>query len=132
MKIAVASDRFMIDVKTRIKMNLLLRGYTVIDVGAYNEQLPDSPYFAEQAAICLARGEAERAVVVYGSELGKCMAGQLRGARTVVARSVDAVRSARRTADANVLGVEGMDTGWETLSAMLEAFLATEYIKEPD
>ena len=106
MKIAIGSDHAGFTYKERIKRLLGALGHEVNDFGTYSEEPVDYPLFIRPVAEAVARGEAERGVVLGGSGNGEAMAAnRVKGVRCALCWSVESARLARQHNDANVLSL---------------------------
>ena len=83
MKIAMGSDHAGFELKEAVKAQLEDAGHEVEDVGTNSSESTDYPPFAAKAAELVARGEAEKGVIVCGSGVGV----------SIVANKVDGVRA---------------------------------------
>lgn len=128
MKFVVGSDHAGFRLKERIKSWLEERGHEVEDVGTADEASVDYPDFAHAAAERIARGEADRGVLVCGSGLGMSMAANRHtGIRAAVCRDGFEARLARAHNDANVLCLGQRVIGEGAALDALEAFVATPF-----
>src|SRR3989338_10376214 len=128
MRIILASDHAGFSLKEKIKAWLQQKGYVVHDVGAFSEERSDYPGFAHQAAEKLAKGEADRGVLVCGSGMGMCMAAnRTPGVRAAVLRNEEDARLSRAHNDANVACLGGRLTDPEEGTKLLEIFLNTPF-----
>jgi ribose 5-phosphate isomerase B len=75
MRIAVAADHAGYPLKGTVIEAIRALGHTVLDLGTDSTQSVDYPDYAEIAGLAIVRGEADRAVVVCGSGVGACIAG---------------------------------------------------------
>lgn len=75
MRIAVAADHAGFPLKDTVIKAIGALGHTVLDLGTDSTQSVDYPDYAEKAGLAIVRGEADRAVVVCGSGVGACIAG---------------------------------------------------------
>jgi len=106
MKIAIGSDHAGFSYKTRIKKFLAGLGHTVVDLGTDSEQPVDYPLFIRPAALMVAKGEAERGIVLGGSGNGEAMvANRIKGIRCALCWNVESARLARQHNDANMLSL---------------------------
>jgi ribose 5-phosphate isomerase B len=104
MRIAVASDHAGYALKEAIKRRLADRGETVDDFGAPGTEPSDYSDFGAPAARAVAKGAADRGVLVCGSGQGMCMvANKVAGVRAALAWNPEIARLSRRHNDANVL-----------------------------
>jgi RpiB/LacA/LacB family sugar-phosphate isomerase len=115
--------------KELIKKRLRELGHDVVDVGTDGEASVDYTDFAIAAAEKVARGEAERGVLVCGSGAGMSIAAnKVKGVRAALAVSPDGARLAREHNDANVLALgawQGSDE--RQVLEIAEAFLSAEF-----
>jgi ribose 5-phosphate isomerase B len=70
MIIAIGSDHAGFTYKEKIKESLSALGHTVTDFGTHSEEPVDYPLFIRPVAEAVARGDAERGVVLGGSGNG--------------------------------------------------------------
>lgn len=86
MKIALAADHAGFQLKEALKVFLASEGHEVIDCGATVEDPNDDyPDFVRPAALAVAHGDADRAIVIGSSGQGEAMtANKVRGARATV------------------------------------------------
>lgn len=106
MRIAVASDHAGFRYKRRIAALLRELGHEVVDFGTGSEEPVDYPDFVRPAALAVARGDCERAVVLGGSGNGEAMAAnRVRGVRCALCWNEETARLARAHNDANALSL---------------------------
>ncbi len=106
MKIAIGSDHAGFKYKERIKEFLTGPGHTVVDLGTDSEQPVDYPLFIRPVALMVAKGEAERGIVLGGSGNGEAMvANRIKGIRCALCWNVESARLARQHNDANMISL---------------------------
>jgi ribose 5-phosphate isomerase B len=106
MKIAIGSDHAGFEYKERIKLLLHELGHDVRDFGTDSETPVDYPFFIRPVALAVARGDAERGVVLGGSGNGEAMvANRVRGVRCALCWNLESARLSRQHNDANVLSL---------------------------
>jgi ribose 5-phosphate isomerase B len=106
MKIAIGSDHAGFKYKETIKTLLTDLGHAVDDFGTNSEEPVDYPLFIRPVAMAVARGEAERGVVLGGSGNGEAMvANRVKGVRCALCWNVTTARLAREHNDANVISL---------------------------
>jgi ribose 5-phosphate isomerase B len=106
MIIAIGSDHAGFAYKEKIKKFLSALGHTVTDFGTHSEEPVDYPLFIRPVAEAVARGEAERGVVLGGSGNGEAMAAnRIKGVRCALCWNVETARLARQHNDANVVSL---------------------------
>jgi ribose 5-phosphate isomerase B len=75
MKIAVAVDHAGYPLKDTVIEAINACGHMVIDLGTDSTESVDYPDFAEKAGNVIVEGVADRAIVICGSGVGACIAG---------------------------------------------------------
>ena len=105
-KIALASDHAGYKYKTKIAAMLREMGHDVHDFGTDSTEAVDYPYYVRPAAQAVARGDAERGIVLGGSGNGEAIvANKVRGVRCALCWSIESARLSREHNDANVLSL---------------------------
>ncbi|HEX8846185.1 MAG TPA: ribose 5-phosphate isomerase B [Pyrinomonadaceae bacterium] len=128
MKVALASDHAGFAEKERLKPLLQEMGLEVEDLGAVSEESVDYPDYARKVAERVARGEAERGVLVCGSGIGMAItANKVRGVRAAVAWSEESARLARQHNDANVLAIGSRTTGQDEIQKIVRTWFSTDF-----
>jgi len=106
MKIAIGSDHAGFRYKEAIKRLLNELGHAVDDFGTDSEEPVDYPLFIRPVALAVARGEADRGVVLGGSGNGEAMvANRVKGVRCALCWNIKAARLARQHNDANMISI---------------------------
>ncbi len=106
MKIAIGSDHAGFRYKEAIKRFLNELGHAVDDFGTDSEEPVDYPLFIRPVALAVARGEADRGVVLGGSGNGEAMvANRVKGVRCALCWNIKAARLARQHNDANMISI---------------------------
>jgi ribose 5-phosphate isomerase B len=106
MIIATGSDHAGFTYKEKNKTFLSALGHTVTDFGTHSEEPVDYPLFIRLVAEAVARGEAERGVVLGGSGNGEAMAAnRIKGVRCALCWNVETARLARQHNDANIISL---------------------------
>ena len=128
MKIAIGSDHAGFVYKEKIKKYLLTLGHEVKDFGTHSEEPADYPLFIRPVAEAVARGEAERGIVLGGSGNGEAMvANRVRGIRCALCWNAESARLGRTHNDANMISLgERMITG-ETALEIVRIWLDTPF-----
>jgi len=75
MKVAVAADHAGYPLKQTVIETLTNLGHTPIDLGTHSTESVDYPDYAKKAGLAIVNGDVERAVVLCGSGVGACIAG---------------------------------------------------------
>lgn len=106
MRIAVASDHAGYRYKTAVAAHLRRRGHDVEDFGTASEESVDYPDFVTPAALAVAAGQCDRAVVLGGSGNGEAMAAnRVPGVRCAVVWSEATAQLARAHNNANAIAI---------------------------
>src|SRR6267143_5713340 len=106
MKIAIGSDHPGFRYTARIKEFLAGLGHTVVDLGTDSEEPVDYPLFIRPVALMVAKGVAERGIVLGGSGNGEAMvANRVRGICCALCWNVESARLARQHNNANVISL---------------------------
>lgn len=128
MRIAIASDHAGFDYKGRIAAMLRRLGHDVRDFGTDSAEPVDYPQFIRPAAEAVARGDADRGIVLGGSGNGEAIvANKVRGIRCALCWSVESARLARQHNDANVLSLGQRLLDEETALEIVRVWLDTPF-----
>jgi ribose 5-phosphate isomerase B len=128
MKIAIGADHAGFALKERLRERLAGEGHDVIDFGTTTAESCDYPDFAQPVARDVARGRADRGILVCGTGIGMAMAAnKIAGVRAAPAQSEDAVRLTREHNDANILTLGARYLDADRAAALIEIFLSTEF-----
>lgn len=128
MRIAFGADHAGFELKTLLAGRAAELGHEVIDLGTSSTASVDYPDFGYAVGEAVARGKAERGVVVCGTGIGIAIAAnRVPGARAGVATDLFSAQLMREHNDANVLGLGARVTAVPLAMAILETFLATPF-----
>ncbi|MFS8084539.1 MAG: ribose 5-phosphate isomerase B [Acidobacteriota bacterium] len=128
MKIAIGSDHAGFRYKERIKQFLNDLGHSVDDFGTDSEEPVDYPLFIRPVALAVARGEAERGVVLGGSGNGEAMAAnRVKGVRCALCWNAETARLARQHNDANIISLGQRVITEETALEIVRIWLETPF-----
>jgi ribose 5-phosphate isomerase B len=107
MRIAIGSDHAGFPLKEAVRAELQRLGHEVVDVGTNSgTESVDYPDFAIPVAERVARGEAERGVVMCATGIGVSIAAnKVAGVRASVVTSDETARLTRQDNDSNVLAL---------------------------
>jgi len=129
--VAIAGDHTSLALKRAIIAHLRGRGVAVHDLGTTTSDPVDYPDTASAAALAVARGEADAAIVIDGSGLGSTIAAnKIRGARAAMCLNETLARYARQHNGANVLALGSTLVTAEEALPIVDTFLATP-MREP-
>jgi len=128
MKIAIGSDHAGFSYKEKIKQFLGALGHEVKDFGTHSEEPVDYPLFIRPVAEAVARGDAERGVVLGGSGNGEAMAAnRLKGIRCALCWNLESARLARQHNDANMISLGQRMISEEQALEIVRVWLETEF-----
>ena len=130
MKIALGCDHAGLELKPAVIRVIEELGMEYIDFGSNdpNDRTDDYPVYAARAARCVARGEADRGIVLCGTGVGVGItANKVKGIRCVVCSEPYSAKMSRRHNDANMLAMGARVLGRELASDIARAFLETEF-----
>ncbi|MGE0057794.1 MAG: ribose 5-phosphate isomerase B [Dehalococcoidia bacterium] len=128
MRIAIASDHAGFVYKTELISLLKELGHEVSDFGTDSETSVDYPDFIRPAAEAVAKGEADRGIVLGGSGNGEQMAAnKVRGIRCALCWDTTTARLARQHNDANVISIGQRVMGIEAAKDAVRTFLSTDF-----
>jgi ribose 5-phosphate isomerase B len=128
MKIGIGSDHAGFAYKESIKRLLISLGHEVVDFGTDSDEPADYPEFIRPVAEAVARGEAERGVVLGGSGNGEAMvANRVRGIRCALCWNVESARLAREHNNANMVSLGQRMMSEETALEIIKTWLETPF-----
>ena len=113
MRIAIGCDHAGYGLKLLLRRELESLGHAVSDFGTAAESPPvDYPDFCFPVAEAVARGEADRGIVLGGSGIGEGIAAnKVSGIRAAVVTSAETARLSRLHNDSNVLALGARTNG---------------------
>jgi ribose 5-phosphate isomerase B len=104
--LAIAGDHTSLALKAALIQHFRGRGLAAHDLGTTTSDPVDYPDTAGAAAVQVARGEADAAIVIDGAGLGSCIAAnKVAGARAAMCTNETLARYARQHNGANVLAL---------------------------
>ena len=128
MRIAIGSDHAGFKYKEEIKLFLNGLGHQVTDFGTSSEESVDYPLFIRPVALAVARGEADRGIVLGGSGNGEAMvANRVRGIRCAVCWNTESVKLARQHNDANMISLGQRMMSQEQAIEIVRVWLNTPF-----
>jgi ribose 5-phosphate isomerase B len=124
----IAADHAGFELKEKLKAHLRSLGVAFEDLGTRSADSVDYPDYARKVAAAIARGEAERGVLVCGSGQGMAMtANRFRGVRAALPFDEQTARLSREHNDANVLALGGRVLPAEAALRILDVWLETPF-----
>lgn len=134
MKVILGADHRGFALKEQLKLWLQQQGYEVIDVGSETVQ-PEDDYPVVSFALAertVAEAPDARGILCCGSGIGASIAAnKVPAARCGLGISPAQVTAGRHDDDMNILAVAADFTSWESVQAMVTAFLETPFGSEP-
>lgn len=128
MKIAIASDHGGYDYKQELIPYIESLGHQVLDLGCHGPASVDYPDYGIPCAQAVARGEADRGLVICGTGIGiSISANKVPGIRCALCTDPVMARLTREHNDANMLAMGGRIIGIELAKGIVQAFLSTEF-----
>jgi ribose 5-phosphate isomerase B len=128
-RVAIGTDHAGYALKERLKRELEALGHPVDDVGTFSTEPCDYPDFCFPVAEKVARGEADRGIVLGGSGIGEAIAAnKVDGIRAAVVTSEETARLTRLHNDSNVLALGGRtNPDHEAVARWLRVWLDTPF-----
>lgn len=131
MRVSIGADHAGYAYKSAIVPQLEAAGHEVLDEGTSGTESVDYPDFAEAVAERVARGEADRGILVCGSAVGVCIvANKIPGIRAGVCHDTYSAAQGVEHDDMNVLclgeRVIGISLAREIVDRFLEARFSGE------
>jgi len=124
--VAVSGDHTSLALKAAIVQHLRARGVAAHDLGTMTSDPVDYPDTASAAALQVARGEADAAIVIDGAGLGSTIAAnKVPGARAAMCLNETLARYSRQHNGANVLALGSTLVTRDQALAIVETFLDT-------
>jgi ribose 5-phosphate isomerase B len=124
--VAVSGDHTSLTLKAAIVQHLRSRGMAAHDLGTMTSDPVDYPDTASTAALQVARGEADAAIVIDGAGLGSTIAAnKVPGARAAMCLNETLARYARQHNGANVLALGSTLIARDQALAIVDTFLDT-------
>lgn len=128
MRVAIGTDHAGFQYKEAIARYLREKGLEVIDVGTDSDEAVDYPLFVRPAAELVARGEAERGIVLGGSGNGEAIAAnKVSGVRCALCWSEETARLGRAHNDANVIAIGARTIPLDLALRIVDIFLKTPF-----
>ncbi|MFQ3671735.1 MAG: ribose 5-phosphate isomerase B [Verrucomicrobiia bacterium] len=131
MKLVIGSDHAAFRLKETLKARLLDAGHDLTDVGTDSEAAVDYPDFAMKLGMAIARGEAERGILLCGSGVGASVAAnKIPGVRAGLCHDTYSAHQGVEHDDMNVLVLGARIIGEEVAKELVDTFLRARYSAE--
>jgi ribose 5-phosphate isomerase B len=127
MRIAIGCDHRGLDRKKLIMELVTGAGHEIRDLGTYTTDPVDYPDIAQGVALAVARGGADRGILICNTGIGMSMAAnKVKGIRAALCCDAFMARRARQHNDANVLCL-GTEPAPEVIADVIAAYLTTDF-----
>jgi ribose 5-phosphate isomerase B len=129
MRIAFGNDHAGYDLKQRLMPFVAELGHSVSDMGNRSvDPLDDYPDYARAVAVAVARGEADRGIVICGSGVGASVViNKIPGVRGAMCHDTFSARQGVEDDDANVLTLGERVIGVNLALEVVRAFLGARF-----
>ncbi len=138
MKIAIASDHGGYKLKEYLKEYLTFEKTVcgegnchrieIIDLGTDSEESVDYPIFGAKCANAVARGEADRGIVICGTGIGiSIAANKTKGIRCALCTDEYMAEMTRKHNDSNILALGGRITSQEMATKIVKIWIGTDF-----
>ena len=126
--IAIGSDHAGYEQRMALVQWLGEKGYTVQDVGVYENKSVDYPDYAHPVAELVETGKAAFGILLCGSANGVCItANKHQGIRAGLSFNSEVARLIRLHNDANIIGIPARFVSPDEAKEMVEIFMNTEF-----
>jgi len=131
MKVSVASDHTGFELKKQLSEYLSQMGHEVKDLGTNSTAPVDYPDFAEQLALSVRSGQAERGILICGSGVGASVAAnKVPGIRASICHDYYSAHQGVEHDDLNVLVLGARVVAVELAKDLCTAFLNARFTGE--
>jgi ribose 5-phosphate isomerase B len=128
-KVAVGSDHTGFTMKKTIIEFLDKQGYSITDVGTYDEQSCDYPDFAIKVSELVASGSVNFGIIFDATGIPSAItANKFNGIRAATCYNEFSARSAREHNNANIIVLGAKTLGDETVKSVLNVWLNSEFL----
>lgn len=128
MKIAIGADHGGYQLKNKLIKLLERRGHLVADLGTHSAQRCDYPPIGYKVASSVSLGLFPRGILICKSGIGFSMvANKLPRVRAALCMTLQQAKRSRQHNNANVLCLAGSYLSLKKTSAIVEAWLKTEF-----
>jgi ribose 5-phosphate isomerase B len=127
-KIALGADHRGVEVRKQLIAMLKQEGCEVVDMGTFDGKACDYPDVAFIVAKAVARGEADRGVLVCGTGIGMSIAAnKVKGIRAALVHDEIGAEISRRYNDANILCLSADMLGIRIIERITKTWLVTKF-----
>lgn len=130
MKVAIGSDHGGYDLKEFLIAHLKEKGYETDDKGCYSKESCDYPVYGHAVANAVAKGEADRGIVICTTGIGiSIAANKVPGIRAALCTNELMAKMTRLHNDANVLALGANIVGPGLAESITDTFLTEDFSK---
>ena len=127
-KIVIASDHGGFDLKNELIKYLASIDFEICDLGTYNKESCDYPYYAKKVAEAILCGDFKKGILVCGTGIGmQIAANRFKGIRAACPQNCYCARMSRQHNDSNVLTLGQRVLGVDAAIEILNVWLNTEF-----
>ena len=128
MRVTIGSDHAGFVLKQHLVQTLTELGHEVVDLGTDSEEPVDYPPICAAVARTVAKGEADRGIVLGGSGQGEQIAAnKVDGVRAALCNDLYLARMSRQHNDANVLALGGRIVAPPLADEIVQLWLDTPF-----
>ena len=128
MRITIGSDHAGYPLKAHLVAVLHAAGHDVDDIGTHSTDSVDYPPICAAVARAVAKGDADRGIVLGGSGQGEQIAAnKVHGVRAALCNDLYTAKMSRLHNDANVLSMGGRIVAAGLAEEILSVWLTTEF-----
>ncbi len=130
MKLVISADHAGFNLKEEVRAYLTKAGHEIVDLGAYNGNVPDDyPDFAEKVGEAIRQGVAPRGILICGSGVGVCVAAnKIPGIRAGMCHDTYSAHQGVEHDDMNVIIFGARIIGASLAYELVEAFIHAKFI----
>jgi ribose 5-phosphate isomerase B len=129
-KLVISADHAGFPLKEDVRAYLAKAGHELVDLGAYNGDLPDDyPDFAEKVGEAIKQGVARRGILICGSGVGVCVAAnKIPGIRAGMCHDTYSAHQGVEHDDMNVIVLGARIIGSALAYEVVDAFIGAKFI----
>ena len=128
MNVAIGADHAGFAVKEELKAVVRALGHTVADKGPSSDASVDYPDYAAEVARAVAKGEADRGVLICGTGIGMSIAAnKVPGVRAALVNDEKTAELSRQHNDANVFCAGARTLPLPRIAEILKVWLSTPF-----
>ena len=128
MQLVVGCDHAGFPMKSPVIEILMSLGHEVTDLGTHTPDPVDFPDIAQRVGGAIRSGDAERGIMVCGTGVGACIAGnKIPGIRAAVCHDVYSAHQCVEHDDVNLLCLGAQIIGIKLAEDILDAFLGAKF-----